>query len=170
MEMQYNISSWNLESLWQELLLWRVLDKRRSEEINWWTHVQPHFWKALVKAFPMICLINDSSWKWRNKWLISLYFCSKRSWALIFMVWLMFSPIFGKLSWRPSQWYVWSLIYLVEWWNNWLIYLYFCSKRSWALIFMDWLKFSPIFGKLSWRPSQWYVWSLIYLENEGING
>ena len=23
------------------------------------THVQPHFWEALVKAFPMICLITD---------------------------------------------------------------------------------------------------------------
>jgi len=23
------------------------------------THVQPHFWEALVKAFSMICLITD---------------------------------------------------------------------------------------------------------------
>ena len=77
----------------------------------------------------------------------------------------MFSPIFGKLSRRPSQWCVWSLIYLEKWWNKWLIYLYFCSKRSWALIFMVWLMFSPIFGKLSWRLSQWSVWLLIYFEN-----
>jgi len=62
------------------------------------THVQPHFWTVLVEAFPTIWLITGLSWKMKKKIQAWLYVCSKRSCKIIYMVWLMFCPIFGKFS------------------------------------------------------------------------
>jgi len=76
----------------------------------------------------------------------------------------MFSPIFGKFSWRPFQRCVWSLVYLKKWRRKNRL-LYFCSMRSCDLIFMVCFMFSPILGKFPVRPFHWYGWTLVYLKN-----